>query len=286
MRHLLSLILFLVPHILWAASIQTVKGTKVLIQLDGQSVSAGERYFTLDSAGKKKAIVTIRQVKGDKAVAEISKGKAEVGHSLSATPSQSAAAPTSSGRSSVERVGSYSGGSWGLLASVLQSTMTAEFYSGTTLRTTAMKGTSFGALGFYDYPFSPDLQLRAAAGAEMFSVTGTVDGNYCTSSTTCDVKITYLSMYGGGKYNVYRGNSVRIYGAASYGFLMALSKSSTVLKTAEISTNQLYVFTGGLDYVLDRNSYLPLTLDYGMFPASSTVKSTVLFIRFGWAKTF
>lgn len=277
-----------------AASVQSVKNNKVLINLDGQIVSPGQLFFLFDSAGKKRAIVKIRQIKNDRAVAEVTRGTPDQGYILANEPIESKPAPVAAPRERVRKekyqpVSSYNGTTWGALGSILMSNMTADFTpsGATTKSSSAMKGTSFGALGFYEHPILPEFQLRAVAGLEQFNVTGTTNGNFCEGSSTCNVNITYLSMYGGGKFNYYSTSNYRLWLGASYGFLWALSKSSSILNTADISSNQVYVLSAGGDYILkDRKTFIPVSLDYGLFPSSATVKANVIYIRAGWGTNF
>lgn len=279
-----------------AGSLEKVKGSKTLIQLQGQSVKVGEQYFGINSAGKKKAVIKILQVKGDRAVGEIIRGKAEDGFALSEFPvpgqntaETNEAAPSESPKKKKKRRHTeYTGNSWGILGEYLMSTMNVDFKatSASPTTTAAMKGNTFGLLGFYDYPMSPEFQLRAMGGVEQLAVSGTISEASCKSSTTCSVSITYLSGYIGGKYNLLMNQSMRVWVAGYLGLLIALSKSSNVLEESQISTNQVYVASLGMDYSLGEDTFIPIALDYGLFPSTATVKSNILYIRAGWGKSF
>ena len=295
LRHIAFFIAFTFSHFGLCATVQSVKNEKMLILLNGQIVKAGERFFLLDANGKKKALIRIRQVKDDRAVAEVIKGAVQTGYNLSSSPSSPPAEETQTKESKVKAVSKKSytrvrpqeGNSWGVLGSLLQNQMQADFIpSGSSTKTSvAMKGTSFGALGFYDYSYSPEIQFRGLAGLEMFNASGTGGATDCSGSSDCNVNITYLSAYGGVKYNFYR-QKINLWAGGYYGFLFALSKASSVFKTADISSNQLWVFSGGLDYPLSKKTFIPVSLDYGIFPSSATVKSNIIYIRAGWGTLF
>ncbi len=292
---MLMRVLFFITLVLstdgFAATVQSIKNEKMLISLDGQSMRTGEKYFLLNSQGKKKAVIRIRQVKDDRAIAEVLKGQAEVGFKLSQQAvKDTVTKPTmpSPEQVSYKRINSQAGNSWGLLGSQLSSQMQADFIpAGSSSRTSvAMKGTSFGILGFYDYSHTPEIQFRALLGLEQFKVSGNSNGaTDCDGSSDCNVNLTYLSSYGGFKYYFYR-QKFKIWAGGYYGFLVALSKSSSVLRTADLTSNQLWVFSAGLDYPLKKGTFIPASIDYGLFPASATVKSNVLFIRAGWGTEF
>ncbi len=281
-------IAFIFSSTAFAATIQSLKNEKMLIQLQGQSVHAGERFFVLDGTGKKKALIRIRQVKDDRAIAELIKGQVQAGYKLSPSPSSPAPPdikPPS--RKAYSRVSSQVGNSWGVLGSLLQNDLQASFIpAGSSTKTSiAMKGTSFGVLGFYDYTLSPEIQIRALGGLEMFKVAGTGNATDCDGGSDCNVDLTYLSTYGGAKYYFYQKN-FKLWAGAYYGFLFAISKSSTVLKTADITSNQLWVLSFGMDYPLNQGAFIPLSIDYGLFPNSATVKANILYVRAGWGRSF
>ncbi len=278
----------------WAGYVKSVKNNKMLIELEGQTPNPGDLYFLLDQSQRRRAIIRFRQVRGGKAIAEVVRGRAELGYTLSFEPyGQNSPAPRqappkpTSAYEAVEN--EYAGSAWGILGSIIQSTMAVSFIpSGeTTSKFTNMVGTSFGALGFYDYPVSPEFQIRGMGGLEQVSIAGTTSGNFCEGSSSCGASITYLSAYGVAKYNFSISHPYRWWAGGFYGFLIALSKSSNVLSTSDIQTNQLYGFAGGVDYTLaDKKTFIPLSLEYGLFPNSATVQANSIFIRAGWATTF
>jgi hypothetical protein len=297
MRYLWAVFLLITTPAL-AAKIQGVKNNKVLINLEGQKVEPGQSFFVVDSGGKKRAIVRIRQIKEDRAVAEITKGNAEVGYSLSG---EAASAPKVSNSNSTtthaakrpqkritEITTEESGARVGILGSILQNTMAASFTAASTgsKTTSNMTGMTFGIIGFYDYAFSPALQIRGAAGIENYAATGSTPNSDCDNSTSCDVKIMYLSLYGAGKFNFYLDSKMRIWAGGFFAYLYALSKSSSILRTDDISYTPAYGPSIGLDYALDKRTFIPIQLDYGFISDTSTVKATTIFVRAGWGTNF
>lgn len=287
------IIAFIFSSPAFAATVQSIKNEKMLINLSGQSVHVGERFFLLDASGKKKALIRIRQVKDDRAIAEVIKGQVQVGFKLSSAPSSAATPPVNaasekpSPRKSYTRASAQVGNSWGVLGSLLQNNLQANFIpAGSSTKTSvAMKGTSFGVLGFYDYTFSPEIQFRALGGLEMFKVSGTGNATDCDGGSDCNVDISYLSTYGGLKYYFYNRN-FKLWAGGYYGFLFAINKASTVLKTADITSNQLWVLSFGMDYPLAKGAFIPFSIDYGLFPSSATVKANILYLRSGWGTSF
>lgn len=267
----------------FAASIKTVKGTQVLITLEGSSFSDGQQIIAKDSEGKNRAILKIKKVGKSQALAELVKGKAEPGYSIvDRTP---AAVNQNTNEMSDEKISEILRGSkWGILGSYVSSSMNARYSLNSVNKTANMSGAGFGVLAYYDMPFSESIELRGMGGLEQFSTKQTRTEMDCDSgnSDICLVSINYLSMYGLAKYKFSRSGKTHIWGAGGFGYLMAMSKASTVLDTASISSNQVLTLSLGADIGL-KKGILPVSLDYSIFPASSTVTATMMSIRGGWA---
>jgi hypothetical protein len=169
------------------------------------------------------------------------------------------------------------------LVSYLINNMSAKFTYGGSEYTTNMKGNGFGALGYYDWGFSPKLDARISAGFEQFQVAETMTVAVCDkgSSTTCNAIINYLSGYGLLKYNVVDGGT-RWWVGGGGGLLYALSKTSTILDSSQISTNWVGTASTGLEFGMKGGSYLPVVLEYSFFPGTSDVTANYIAIRVGW----
>lgn len=290
-------LLILFPSLGWSASIKSVKGKKVLIQLEGASSAAGEEYFLIDPATtKRRAIIRIRQVRGDQAIAEILKGQAQSGYTLQAKARSEnggrsetgASARLSDQREEILTAGSkkfslIAKNSYGVLGSYFSHSMSAKFLASPgRMASSSMSGSGFGVGGFYDHSLSDKLMGRAHVSYEQFNTQGSTPHTDCDGSTTCDVKINYLSMYGLAKYNL-TSSRYRLWIGGGVGFLLAMSKSSTVLNASEISTNQVFTAALGTDVYWSSKNYIPVSLEYNLFPASSTVTASSIALRAGWA---
>lgn len=267
------------------ASVLQVKGTKAMIDIDGLDVvEPGTQLVAIDAQGKRRGLLRVTQVKGRRAVADIVKGRAEKGFELEGRASSS-----SMGRMSREEASpsfSASGKAAGVMLGLIQTSMSASFKAGTgTLTrdvTTTMGGSSFGLTGYYDHPINPRFQIRGVAGYEQLAASGSIDTADCSGTTTCDFNVSYLSLYGLGKFNLTTGPS-KFWLSGGMGFLIAMSKASSVLNTNQISTNQIFSLGLGYDVSLGRGKMMPIALEYGLFPPSDTVKATMLTVRLGYA---
>lgn len=294
-----ALVLTLASSAAHAASVAGVKGQKVLINLEGDSAEVGDEFFLINPANEKRtAIIRIKQVKGGKALAELVRGKAENGYTLrakAASPMSADYSPTSEEPNTAKAAATGGDGylrvlkdSWGVMGGYIMNSMDAEItytIPGIGSRDTtsaSMSGSGFGAGGFYDYVLTQSLVGRAYAGIEQFNASGTASSAGCAGSTNCDAKINYLSMYGILKWYPLQ-DKYRMWAGGGMGYLLALSKSSTALNESQISTNQVFTAAIGLDIQRDRKNYIPVSLEYNLFPSSDTVKASMILIKAGWA---
>lgn len=278
------------PYLAFAQVVKQVKGNQALVEFPSD-VTEGEEYFALNPQGKRVGLLVLKKVKGTKAIANIAKGKAQAGYSLvsrasltSASPSTQSASEDSDETASETSDFSMKKNAWGGLLALWQNSMSAVEKDSLNVQETAnMTGTSFGVGGFYDYSFTPNLQIRGIGSYDMYNVASTIAINGCDSKTSkdCNVKIGYLSFFGNLKYN-FTLSKTRFFVIAGTGFLYAVSKSSTALKASDISLTQ--VFTGGLglDYKLNNKSFIPISIEYGLFPPSEDVKASSIILRVGF----
>lgn len=279
----ISLSFFLgISQLAFSQVITKVKDQKALLDLQGQPVQEGEEFFGLDSQGKRKSILRIKQIKGDRAVADILKGKADVGQTLQARTG-------GSGSSSDSENSSHSKKSmrptWGIMGGFAQDKMDASFTYSSTSYIANMKGNGFTLTGYYDHPLSPNFILRASGGLEQFIGSASMSASVCGSGTSssCDVNVLYLSAYGQAKYNL-NLSPTKYWVAGGLGYLFPMTKSSNVLDTSKLTTWAI-VPSVGVDIAMP-TGILPIQLDYVLFPDSQTVKANAIVIRAGWGWYF
>lgn len=292
----------------FSQEVSQVKGTKALINLGGTPASPGDEIYTLDSDGKRRGLVQIKQVKGDKAIGEIIKGRVEPGMSLK-PKSEVSSAKESRGGSKKSRVQDVSsdetggteseekssrpkgflgsflkrGTALGFMGGFASNSMALTAKKGSTSEDLALASTSFNIVGIYDYDFSPMFTTRLKAGIENFDVKGSAkNASVCSDSSSCEVGFTYLSGAASGHFNFMRG-STRAYASVGGAFLIAMTKKSNIsnLDTSS-STNQVIYLGGGADIGMGKGAFIPLSFEYGIYPGS-TVKATSMTLRAGYA---
>jgi hypothetical protein len=283
-----------------AGEVQQIKGTKVLITLTDVQANVGTYLYIVNSEGKKIGIIRVKQIKNGKAIAELTKGRGEVGASIqgksgssgttqaNAEDSNSEAPPAARTTSIRKKI------ALGVLGGMTSSTFAMDM--GPTAATTvcptgncrdagSLSGTSFNLKFFGDYDLSKSLTIRAASGLETLSAKGNITRALCTGNTSsCSVSINYLALEGSAHFNYLTG-STRAWVGLGYSFLIAMSTTTTIpnLSTSG-GTNQMILFGTGADFGLKKGAFIPVVLEYGMFPGSSDVKASSIFLRsgYGW----
>jgi hypothetical protein len=142
--------------------------------------------------------------------------------------------------------------------------------------------------GFYDYQLSPAITVRGATGLEGFSVTGSTVNQICEkgTSTTCTVAFNYLAFEGSAHYNFLTGKTKAWLGLG-YSFLLAASKQNNIPNlSSDSSTNQMLLAGAGADIGLSGGSFIPVVVEYGIFPGSSNVNASAINLRTGYGFHF
>lgn len=267
----------------YSQSVQKIGKTEILFTLEGTTVENEQEFFVVDEGGKKKALVKIIAFNSKQAKAKILKGKVT---DIKEGMKLSQRAPANVGETTMAQPTSKllkSKNSWGAIGSYMMNSMNAKFSYNGVNQSASMSGSGFGALGYYDYALNKDLQFRGSLGMEQFSAKQEKESKVCDkgASAECNVNISYLSFYGLGKYNITKSAN-RFWVGAGMGYLMAMSKSSTVLDTSLITSNQVLTLALGMDMGLGSNQVMPMAVEYSLFPSSATVSASFISFKIGF----
>ena len=285
MRNLYVLAIFALffSTAVYAGDVTKVKGSGALIDLKGEAASPGDLFYTLSSDGKKRGIIQITKVKGDKAIGKIMKGKVDVGMTTERKGTNTASSGGGGGKHSKATGGGGTSRSyWGGLLGYAMDKMTVNVNSATSSNqfgVASIAGSAFSAKGFFDYELFPQIWFRGMAGLEGFNVTGS---NICGSSNTsaCTAQIYYATADFTAHYSFSTG-TFRPWLGGGIGLMFPASKSATALDTNSISTTTVFLVQGGFDYFLNKDMFIPFSVEYGMLPKSNEVDASWMEIRIG-----
>lgn len=297
-----------------AAEVTAVKNGKVMVNLQGAEVHAGDEFFLIDSATHKKiGIIRIKQTKNDRAVADVIKGRGATGNTLQAKASSagtSAAKTNATAKSDTSRQQETLSrattpdeeasafdkardmsflrtlkNSYGFLGQYGMDSMKPTIKENPAINPAEqpeLKGAGLGAGGFYEWVLTRNITLRGLGMLEQYNVTGQTSKNVgCKGTTNCSANITYLSGYALAKY-YFTTNQIRTWAGLGGGFLIAMSKSATALDENQIATNQVLTVSAGGEYQLNRKNFIPFSVEYVYFPPSDTVTASAILFRVGY----
>jgi hypothetical protein len=297
-RHLVAPLVFtlvfgsLVALSAKAATLMKVKGDQVLIDLQGEAsqYSEGSRYLVMVD-GKKKAVVEVSKIKGQRAIGKVLKGTAFENGTLAplpgaSSPSSNQASASSSQRRSTRtsrrhnrRGGAFKGMSYGAMAGYGLTSQDVTATKNGVTESISMTGNSLSLKGFVDLPVSGDFGVIGRVGFENFGVKGT-----SASLGAVETNILYLDADLLARYHFLTG-AFHPFPMLGMGLHYPLSKSSGVLDVQRISATTIFFVGGGFNYSLSDSMYIHAVAEYGIFPPSNDVSTSLIAIRggVGWA---
>jgi hypothetical protein len=260
-----------------AATVERVKGSAAIISYgeDETPPEKGDKVFATEN-GKRKAIMEVVQIKNGKAKVKITKGKAKEGMEVVSAKAK--------GNSDSDAANEESGGdskrprSAG--AATLFKDMTVGFLGGyamdsqsvtiTGSAAQAMTGSGFSVRGFADIPVAGSLALLTRVGAEQFNVKKE-DSKSEILYAVVDLMLKYS----------FASTGFVPFAMGGIGLHFPISKASNILDVNRISSTTVFYAGGGFNFVMGSSSYMQLTAEYGMFPPSNDVTTSLIAIRGG-----
>ena len=286
------LILPLLASWSFAGSVLQSKNGKVILDLAGEDVSVGEQVYLLNESDKKAAIVEITQVKNNKGLGIVKKGKAAVGYTLQKTSSGSSSESTTSTKTetSVIRFDQFR---FAVQLKSISNKIAAKQRDNTSPfpneETVAMAGSNFGVSGTGDYALNSWLVARGSVGFEILDVAGTAQYNSCASKTSkdCNVKVNYLTGGAYARFDILKAKFnpwVAVGGTLKF----PISKQSTALDESGLGLANSIAVLAGIDYHLNNKSFIPFSFEYHMSKNTSDTVPTIdqTAITFGYGMKF
>lgn len=269
-----------------AATVTQVKGKSVLINLQGDQIKAGDLMVVVDAAGKTRGIVKVRRVSGNRAIAVLGKGRAQAGWMLQArgaAKKSSTAAKAAPSQKSGSQTSASSQSYWGTLFGLGMNSLTVDQVNASGVATgesVALKGMGFSAKAFYDYNIFTSFWFRGMTGLEQLNASG----NRPSDSVSLKQDIMYLTFDLWGRF-VFSTSNIRPWVGGGFSIMFPASKSGTALESASITNTSLMSFGVGLDYFRSGNFFIPISLEYGLYPESERVSANTIAFRagLGWS---
>ncbi len=274
-----------------AAKIAKVSGKKVYILLNPQEkAQSQDTMIVKDPKGKSVGAVKIVKVQGNKALGQLRKGRAQKGWSLNLVGSKGgkSQAKNRQEQADLNKVDPQKIPTtfYGVMGGFAINNMQAQIDQGdSTTKSADMSGNGFSGRAFFDYSLWPSIWFRGMLGLE--NLTASSDGKICgpTNNTSCEIEISYLTLDLWGRYLISQG-TFRPWVGLGFNLLFPSSKVSTAIEEKSITSTSVIAPGLGFDWFIKNNMYIPVQLEYGMFPSSDTVKANYMAVRFGIAINF
>lgn len=270
-----------------AARVAKIEGPFVVLELEGDAIEIGDEVLLMDGA-KKRALVQITKANDKRAVGRVLKGSAQIGNIAKKTAPRAGSRGDRSGSRTSSRAGRSSRGGdssatkFGAVVgySMQSQTVSIPNSAGEVLESVALTGSGFSGKLAIDLPIAGRVGLIGRFGVEQFNLTGTSTGSNCNKVKNCTTTITYASGDMLIRYAFTEGSFVP-YLSGGLGIHFPLSKSSNVLTDASITTTTIFFGGGGFYARLSPTLFLPLHAEYGLFPPSNSVSSSIIAVRTG-----
>lgn len=273
-----------------AIQIEKINGKSVLIDTQGESVNIGDIFYSLDDTGKKRGLIKISKIGRGKAIGKLGKGKAEPGWMLELKPpSTKAQTPRKpvqpkASSSALAQSASSQRSYWGFMLGAIQDNVSVDLVDDSTGLATGesvgLTGITYAAKGFFDYKIFDGIWFRGATGVESLDASGKRTNGESRSAT-----IMYMSFDFWGRY-VFSEDSLRPWLGGGFNLMFPLSKSATALEESSITNTSTMAVGGGVDWFLNPESFIPLSIEYGLFPEAELVSANYIAFRFGYGMTF
>lgn len=264
-----------------AALIKAVKGKKVLVDMQKDSLKSGDILKVEDQNGKAVGLVKITKTKGNLAEG-LFKGKVEKGFTAKLRPPGAAKNKSGSVKSVKQFSDSENGKSvYGVI--IGYNSAKADIQLQNANATVSLTGTGFSLKGLIDYSLFQWLGFRGLIGLEQFNVGG-VNNSECDGE--CTAEINYLAFDFWGRALFGQGSGFRPWFGAGFDLMFPMSKDATALDKKSITNTSLIAIGGGFDWMMSDTSYIPLQFEYNLYPSSEEVKANAMTLRIGFAKTW
>ncbi len=119
----------------------------------------------------------------------------------------------------------------------------------------------------------------------MSSLAGSYQGMQAKLDTK-EVDITYLGFEGLVDYKFIDNKSVSMNAGIGLGFLIPASKSSNTIDTSKIFMSQTVIGSISLDWKLRGHHFIPIELNYALYPANNTTSANQIFLKIGYGSGF
>lgn len=286
-------------------SIQKIKDKKLLVTSDFEELKAGEIFYVVDTNSMKKGVAKIVKVDGDRAIAILGKGSANIGDFLSKRAKvrkttrrtvkrqQPVDDFTADDYGSDDKVyykkrkrktytsqeGRYLGAMIGFSNYTLDSQITSS-------QVANMTGSGFALKAFYDRPLLNWLNLRLELGYEDINA-ASESQSFCGNSQTCYANIASITADAWGRFHFLKSieNFKPWIGGGIY-MMLPISDDTNALDQDSIGLSTNFEIGGGIDWHFSPGKIIPIQVQYTLLPSADSADGSFLSFKVGYGWSF
>lgn len=267
----------------FAAKIKTVKGKKVIVDLENDTFKSGDILKIENAAGKTVGLTKLVKIKGQMAEGLL-KGKAQAGYTAKLRPPKAAKPKTVAANAyAANFTGNKRPMHLGIIAGASSTNADVQLPNGNP--EVALSGTGFSLKGLMDYSLFPWLGFRGLAGLEQFAIGGANNTGTGGCGGECTAEINYLTFDFWARYLVAE-QAPRLWFGAGFSLMFPISKDSTALDEESITNTSLISVGAGYDFKMSETTHMPIQLEYNMYPSSEDVTASSIAARIGYSFSF
>ncbi len=310
---------FIAPALSHAeVSIQKVKDKKLLVSSDFEDLTEGEIFYVIDTNSTKKGVAKIIKVKGDRAIAILGKGTADIGDFLSKrakvrkTVKRTVKKPTKKVRKSApvadefdpddydsdydsdqkvyknrkkkrKTYTTHNGHYLGAMVGFSNYTLDSQI---TSTQVANMTGSGFSLKAFYDRPLISWLNLRVEAGYESLSVANESQ-TFCGINQACFANLASLAADVWGRVHFLKSlDKFKPWIGGGLYALFPLSDDTNALDKESLGLSSSFQIGGGIDWHISPGKMIPIQIQYSLLPSADSADGNFISLKVGYGFSF
>ena len=261
----------------YAIKIVEIKNDQISLELQDEAITASDKLWALDESGKLRAIIQIKSLEKNNIQATIVKGVAKPNYVVVKAGTKPPSNESELARSLKKNA------KWGGMIGLAMNSMTVKPSSSASA---SLTGTSFDLTALYDKNIDDDLGVRITGKYHSLKVSGKSSSISSCASEDCFVDLGYIGFEGLATYKFSRSANKDFWCGAGLGAFLAINKSSNILDTFKISINETLLLSAGMDWKLTNKAYIPVQIDYALYPDNQTSSANQIILSLGYGKEF
>lgn len=271
----------------YAFKVVTIKNNRAILMSSDTTVKKGDLLLAQDSRNENRARLTVLKVGKQKVLVsfdgQMQKNYKVIKSNKSFTARKLEKEQQYTPEPETERPPTQHQRSYGLIGGFYMNTLTAQPLVGSEI---SLSGNSFGLSAFYDKPWNEKWALRTMATLHNINAEGVSQISACGGSKGCDLSAVMLGAEAIATYAFALHADYRVWIGGGLSLHLALTKSSNVVDTDKLTTNQSVHASFGIDYRLNKKSFIPLQCDFTYSPNSYSKSMTQMMLRSGYGLEF